>query len=564
MKKEKLLSLALLLTLAGPYIASSVNLAHADDTAQSEASQPSSTQSSSEGDDHQSQVDNDHNGIPDHQEDKNHNGVPDDEEDANKNGIPDDMDAKEEASSASSESSSSQEAESSQSQSAPSSSSQNSSTSSTTESSSSSTDDKSKTESSSQPSSSTDKDKSKTDTSADKQKDKDKDTSKQAEQAPKQSKTQAVNQQIQKSLAPLSWSTQQLLQAQQSQSSNNASTPWFSDVDDIPATAPTYTAYVEHWSGTSAYDSNLLAHRYGITAEQLDGYLNSLGVAYDHNRLNGKLLLQWQKDSGLDVRAIIAIAMAESSLGTAGVATMQGSNMFGYGAFDSNPDNAANFSDSKAIKLMTSETIIKNKNWTFKIQDDKAKKNAMGQLNPVTDGGVYFTDTSGTGKRRAKIMQDVDTWIDQHGGTPPIPEELKHLGGTSTQIVPTGYQISQPMSLDTYVAASYPWGQCTWFVYNRAKELGYNYGAYMGNGGDWQYQAGYETTHTPKVGYAVSFAPGQAGADSSYGHVAIVEEVKKDGSILISESNALGMGVVSYRTFTAQQAATLTYVVGQK
>lgn len=551
MKLPKWLSLAMLVTFSGSYLAPSLALAQTNDGLLPSSEAPSQqTQESSK-----SQEDNDHNGIPDHEEDKNHNGVPDDEEDANKNGIPDDLDVKEEQSSSSSEASSSQETGTDQGQSQASSSPQSSQSSSTTEPSSDESDDQSKTESSA---SSSSEEGTKTDPSSSKE------TDTPVKEEPKtnidkssaESKRQVVLNSLQVDFKLPSSSASGPTQTRQAD--------WSGPVDNIPTTPPSYTAYVEHWSGDSAYTSNLLAHRYGITAEQLDGYLNSLGVAYDHNRINGKLLLQWQKDSGLDVRAIIAIAMAESSLGTAGVATIQGSNMFGYGAFDANPDNAANFSDDKAITKMTAETIIQNKNWTFKIQDDKAKKNAMGQLNAVIDGGVYFTDTSGTGKRRAQIMQDVDTWIDQHGGTPPIPEELKHLGGTSTQIVPTGYQISHPMHTDSYLAASYPWGQCTWYVYNRATELGYSYDSYMGNGGDWQHKAGYETTHTPKVGYAVSFAPGQAGADPNYGHVAIVEEVKSDGSILISESNAMGLGVISYRTFSAAQASTLTYVVGQK
>ena len=49
--------------------------------------------------------------------------------------------------------------------------------------------------------------------------------------------------------------------------------------------------------------------------------------------------------------------------------------------------------------------------------------------------------------------------------------------------------------------------------------------------------------------------------DSSYyGHVAIVEEVNADGSIKISESNVKGLGVISDRTFTAQEASQLTYI----
>lgn len=323
-------------------------------------------------------------------------------------------------------------------------------------------------------------------------------------------------------------------------------------------------AYVEHWSGPDAYHHNLLSHRYGITAAQLDGFLASTNISYDKHRINGAKLLEWEKVSGLDVRAIIAIAMAESSLGTAGVATVSKANMFGYGAFDYNTSNAINFSDEEAVKKLTAETIIQNKNITFKIQDDKAKKYSMRQLNTVVEGGVYFTDTSGTGKRRAQIMQEIDSWIDRHGGTPAIPENLKHLNSTSIATVPTGYKLTAPINTATYIALSYPWGQCTWYVYNRARELGYLFDPYMGNGGDWRYKSGYELTHSPKVGYAISFAPGQAGADSSYGHVAIVEEVRKDGSILVSESNALGEGVISYRTFNAQQALELTYVIGKK
>lgn len=335
--------------------------------------------------------------------------------------------------------------------------------------------------------------------------------------------------------------------------------------DDKNSKGPlTYTTYVEHWSGSDAYSHNLLSHRYGIKAEQLDGYLQSLGIAYDQRRINGQLLLKWEKETGLDVRAIIAIALHESSLGTAGVATLPGSNMFGYGAFDSNPNNASHFSDDQAIHKMVAQTLIQNKNWTFKIQDDKAAKNATGQLNVLLDGGVYFTDTSGSGKRRAQTMQDIDTWIDQHGDTPKIPEKLKHLTGNSQVNLPAGYRLSCPINPKTYLANSYPWGQCTWYVYNRAYELGYNFDPYMGNGGDWQFKSGYDLSHQPKVGYAISFAPGQAGADPDYGHVAIVEQVKKDGSILISESNALGSGVVSYRTFTADQAAELTYVIGKR
>lgn len=324
--------------------------------------------------------------------------------------------------------------------------------------------------------------------------------------------------------------------------------------------------YVEHWSDGDAYTHNLLIHRYGITEEQLDSFLDSTGIVYDKNRINGKLLLEWSKKSGLDVRAIVAIAQMESSFGTAGVATKSGANMFGYGAFDSNPNNATNYNDENAVIALTKQTIINNRNETFKIQDEKAQKHAKGALNVASDGGVYFTDTSGSGKKRAEVMEKLDKWIDDHGGTPQAPKntpKTRDGGGVTSGDIPAGYSLTKAIDTSGYSASTYPWGQCTWFVWNRARELGITFDPYMGNGGDWKYKAGFTTTNTPTEHSAVCFSPSQSGADPTYGHIAFVEQVKSDGSILISESNSQGLGVVSYRTFNAETAKQFTYVIGK-
>ncbi|HEN6000137.1 TPA: CHAP domain-containing protein [Streptococcus agalactiae] len=325
--------------------------------------------------------------------------------------------------------------------------------------------------------------------------------------------------------------------------------------------------YTDHWSSGDPYTHNLLVHRYGITAKQLDGFLASTGIHFDKKRINGTKLLQWEKSSGLDVRAIVAIAQMESSFGTAGVARHPGANMFGYGAFDNNPNHARNFNDEIAVKALTAITIIQNKNETFKIQDDKAKKNASGKLNASTEGGVYFTDTSGSGKRRAVVMAKLDQYIDEHGGTPKAPNQqsatTRDGGGVTSAGVPSGYSLTKAIHSDNYIAQSYPWGQCTWFVFNRGNEVGVRFDPYMGNGGDWRHKPGYTTTHTPTEHSALSFAPGQAGADPTYGHVAFVEQVKSDGSVLISESNVKGLGVISYRTFDKETAKQFTYVIGK-
>lgn len=64
--------------------------------------------------------------------------------------------------------------------------------------------------------------------------------------------------------------------------------------------------------------------------------------------------------------------------------------------------------------------------------------------------------------------------------------------------------------------------------------------SYLHNGGEWYLTApsyGLRVDHNPQVGAAISFLPGQDGADGEYGHVGVVEAVYGDGTFLISEMN---------------------------
>lgn len=94
-------------------------------------------------------------------------------------------------------------------------------------------------------------------------------------------------------------------------------------------------------------------------------------------------------------------------------------------------------------------------------------------------------------------------------------------------------------------------GQCTWWAYERRRQMGIGTPSYLGNGGQWYATApsyGLRVDHSPQVGAAISFLPGQAGADGFYGHVGVVEAVNGN-TITISEMNADGGPyVVSYRT----------------
>ncbi|MBI0062433.1 CHAP domain-containing protein [Bifidobacterium apousia] len=113
--------------------------------------------------------------------------------------------------------------------------------------------------------------------------------------------------------------------------------------------------------------------------------------------------------------------------------------------------------------------------------------------------------------------------------------------------------------------SAYPARQCTLWAYIRRSQLSLPVGSYMGNGADWANTArslGYLVNNTPHVGAAMVFARGQRvgywNADWTYGHVAVVERVNGDGSVLISEG---GTGFASFPAYeTVYGAGNYQYI----
>lgn len=109
------------------------------------------------------------------------------------------------------------------------------------------------------------------------------------------------------------------------------------------------------------------------------------------------------------------------------------------------------------------------------------------------------------------------------------------------------------------VGNRYAYGNCTWWAYERRAALGMPIGSFWGNGGSWAYSgraAGYLVDNHPARG-AVLVEVGNPG------HVAIVESVAGDGTIVISEMNNSaygGFNIVNNRTISAGQASLYQYV----
>jgi len=150
-----------------------------------------------------------------------------------------------------------------------------------------------------------------------------------------------------------------------------------------------------------------------------------------------------------------------------------------------------------------------------------------------------------------------------------VIQENENNTGIIQEVIPKAYknniQFPRYDGHNYNTSGSYPFGQCTWYVYNRLAQLGKKVDDFMGNGGEWGTKGkalGYQVTSTPKVGTAISFPPGTFGSDPVYGHVAFVEVVNTDGTLLISECNVVdpGSGTISYREVPPAIAAIASYI----
>lgn len=138
------------------------------------------------------------------------------------------------------------------------------------------------------------------------------------------------------------------------------------------------------------------------------------------------------------------------------------------------------------------------------------------------------------------------------------PEVEPAETSTITQADPTPITYDTSVTKDTLIstnmgANTYPWGQCTWYVKNLCSWVG----NYWGNALDWGASAsasGFIVNSTPAVGSVAVFAPGAAGADANYGHVAVVTAIIDNDTIEIYEGNVGGTGATGSRLVNISSA----------
>lgn len=163
-----------------------------------------------------------------------------------------------------------------------------------------------------------------------------------------------------------------------------------------------------------------------------------------------------------------------------------------------------------------------------------------------TEQGVQQTSNAGKWQ-----LDDYDLDVDSMFKTLANNPQVAVLMGENRDLLPANFN---PNHGTGDSGNSYEFSQCTWWAYTRRHQLGLPVGSYFGNGNQWASSArslGYWVDNTPhNVGDIMVFKSGQAGADSYYGHVAIVERINPDGSVTTSECGAAFRGKTYSRTYT--------------
>lgn len=221
---------------------------------------------------------------------------------------------------------------------------------------------------------------------------------------------------------------------------------------------------------------------------------------------------------------------------------------------------------SIATKFGISSDSIK---WSNGLTGTTVSAGKTLRLPPAGVNGVVYTvangDTSKTlaQKFTADENQIISTNDAEIGGLKPGDVILIPGGVVQSAPAVGGYNyyssgFAWGGNTPVYTANGYDYGWCTWHAANRRREIGRPIPSNLGNAISWYYIAknmGMPVGDTPAAG-AVLWHARMGGL----GHVAFVESMNPDGSILVSDMNYPIWGKVTYRTIPPSEFGNYKFI----
>lgn len=213
---------------------------------------------------------------------------------------------------------------------------------------------------------------------------------------------------------------------------------------------------------------------------------------------------------------------------------------------------------------VTSDTI----KWSNGLSGDSLNAGVTLIISP-TNGIVYTAKSSdtidslvskyGINKDRFVAINDLESGNLPTGQRVILPDATQPQPvRTSSSRLSSSYTYSSSGFEAIYGYNGYSYGYCTWHAANRRAASGRPLPANLGNAISWYSRAqgsGMGVGSTPQAG-AVLWHANLGGL----GHVAYVEGVNADGSILVSDMNYPSWGRVTYRTVTPGEFGAYRFI----
>lgn len=214
---------------------------------------------------------------------------------------------------------------------------------------------------------------------------------------------------------------------------------------------------------------------------------------------------------------------------------------------------------------ITSDTI----RWSNGLTGDTVRPGVVLQIAPI-DGIVYVTKAGDTIESvAARYGANQDQFIafnDLESGRLPAGTKVVIPGGRPPAQATSRYAATRGGALNAasgFAAVygspnGYDFGYCTWHAANRRAQSGRPLPSNLGNAISWYSRAqgaGMAVGLTPRAG-AVLWHANMGGL----GHVAYVESVNEDGSILVSDMNYPAWGRVTYRTVPPSEFSKYRFI----